>query len=128
MRYKKINPFEEKEEKEKPKYKKWLNLFISLVVFGGIYIFCVQNEIKGIVYCYYAILILTFIAFIILNRGFSSRDLDIEQLPENWDEERKLRFIEKDKARRKYGKYLLYIVIPLLLIFAGDIIYMAFLS
>jgi len=126
MRYQKIDPFSPPEEKPKRPWKRVLQLIVSSIVVVGTYIAGVSMELKWVIYLYYIALMVLGVAFLLLNRGLDTTLPTPEMLPAKWTEEEKSSFIETEKKRKKIAKNLLVVVIPLLLTFAFDLVYMAF--
>ena len=119
---------ESKNELSREKLMRLLKLVLSTVILAGVYIFGIMMEWPIVVFVYYALLFIASIAFVIINRGLSNRSPEPDELPEDWSYVQKCEYIEKDKKRKERAKPLLYIIIPLLMIFAIDIIYMQYFS
>lgn len=126
MRYKKVNPLEEKEIVPKRSWKRIVTLLLSSIAVVGVYIAGCSLRIKAVVYIYYAALLVLGVAFLILNRGVSNTLPTPDMLPDAWSAAEKDAFIEKEKIRKHRARLLLYGIIPLLMTFAFDLIYMAF--
>lgn len=125
MRHKKIYDTD-KPLPKKRKYRQLGLLALSFIVIYGIYAAGCQFEFKPIVPIYLGLLFVLSIAFVILNRGFDTKPPERNMLPDGWDEEKKTIFLDGDKKRRNIARKLLFIIIPLLLTFAFDIIYLGF--
>lgn len=125
MRYKKIYDTD-KPQPKKRKFRQLGLLGLSFIVIYGIYAAGCQFEFKPIVAIYLGLLFVLLIAFVILNRGFDTKSPDSNMLPDDWDEEKKTLYLSADQKRKKIARSLLFIIIPLLLTFAFDIIYLGF--
>ncbi|MHB1153088.1 MAG: hypothetical protein ACYCWE_04885 [Eubacteriales bacterium] len=125
MRYKKIYE-QDKPQPKKRNFRQLGLLALSFIAIYGIYAAGCQLEFKPIVLIYLGLLFVLLIAFVILNRGFDTKPPERSMLPDDWDEEKKTVFLTADKKRRKIARSLLFIIIPLLLTFAFDIIYLGF--
>ena len=110
----------------KKKLKRLLLLALSFIVIFGIYTAGCRLELKAIVTIYFGLLLALIIAFIILNRGIDTEPPEYDMLPEDWDGEKRTRYIDNDAKRRKIARMLLYAIIPLLITFAVDLVYLAF--
>lgn len=126
MRYRQINDNNPASPKKENKWIRLLRLAAVFVVLMAIYMVGVSHEIKAIVYIYYALLFVSSVAFVVINRGFDRQPPTPDMLPDNWSAVQKCEYIESDKKRKKIARYLLYLVIPLLFIFGIDIVYMGF--
>ena len=126
MRYQKIDPFSPPEEKSKRPWKRVLQLIVSSIIVVGIYITGVNMELKWVIYLYYAAMLVLGLAFLLLNRGLDTTLPTPDILPDSWTDEQKAVFIAKEKKRKKMAKNLLLVLIPLLLTFAFDLLYMAY--
>lgn len=69
---------------------------------------------------YMIALTLLIVVYIIYNRGFSRRGVDIEMLPDDWDHERRIEFVESGKHRLERSKWMLTLIIGFLLTFLLD--------
>ena len=58
--------------------------------------------------------------YVIYNRGFTRRGVEIDMLPDDWDHERRVRFVEDGKKRYKRSKWMLTLIIGFLLTFLID--------
>lgn len=124
MRYRKLKDGESSQKSA----RKWDRLAIlagTFVLLMAIYIVGIKYELKVVVYVYYALLFASSIAFVVFNRGLDQKPPTLEMLPPSWDDEKKRDYIERDIVRKAHARKLLYLVIPLLFIFAFDILYMA---
>lgn len=110
----------------KKKLRRLLLLALSFIVIFGIYAAGCRLELKAIVMIYLGLLLALIIAFIILNRGIDTEPPEYDMLPEEWDREKKTRYLDNDAKRRKIARMLLYAIIPLLITFAVDLVYLAF--
>lgn len=125
MRYKKIYDTEQPKPKKRNLRRLGL-LALSFVVIYGIYAAGCSFEFKPIVPIYFGVLLALLVAFIILNRGFDTKVPERDMLPDDWDEEKKTVFLAAEEKRRRIARILLIFIIPLLLTFAVDIIYLGF--
>lgn len=124
MRYRKLRDGESASKPGRKIDRLW-KLIAAFVLLMAIYIIGIKFELKIVVYIYYALLFASSLAFIILNRGVEQKPPTPEMLPDSWDDEKKRVYIEEDTKRKTVARKLLYLVIPLLFIFAFDILYMA---
>jgi hypothetical protein len=125
MRYKKIYDTD-KPEPKKHKLRRLGLLALSFAVIYVIYVAGCRYEFKPIVPVYFGVLLALLVAFIILNRGFDTKSPERGMLPDDWDEEKKTVFLADDEKRKRIARSLLFFIIPLLLTFAFDIIYLGF--
>lgn len=125
MRYKKIYDTD-KQQPKKRKFRQLGLLALFFIVIYGIYAAGCQFEFKPIVPIYMGLLLVLLITFVILNRGFDTKPPERNLLPDDWGDEKKTVFLAADKKRKKIARILLFIIIPLLLTFAFDIIYLGF--
>ena len=58
--------------------------------------------------------------YVIYNRGFTRRGVEIDMLPDDWDHERRVRFVEDGKKRYKRSKWMLTLIIGFLFTFLVD--------
>lgn len=60
--------------------------------------------------------------YVIYNRGFSRRKVTLDMLPPEWPPEKKTEFIEDGKRRLEKSKWALTVLLPLILIYAYEVI------
>lgn len=122
----KKNTVSAKAEPKKNRLRQFILLALSFIVIYGIYAAGCRAEFKPVVPLYLGLLLVLLTAFIILNRGFDAKPPGREMLPDLWDEERKDAYLLADGRRRKIARFLLFFIIPLLLTFAFDLVYLNF--
>ena len=73
-----------------------------------------------IMWGYMATLTALVIAYILYNRGFTRRGVDVDMLPEDWSEERRIEFVENGKRRLVRSRWVLILIIGFLVTFLFD--------
>ncbi len=101
-------------------------LIVSFIVIYGIYHAFNIMQIKIIVYFYYAVLFISLIAFIVLNRGIDTKLPEYDELPDDWDNERKNIYLQTETKKRNIGQKFMYVIIPILITFGVDLVLMNF--
>lgn len=117
-----------RQEAGKVNWKLWLVTFLCVAAIFALYQICVMLYFKYIIHIYSAVLFLCALAYGIINRGFSNRKITSEQLPAEWEAQRKADFISDMEKRRKKSKPLLIPIIGILVTFAYDIIYLFYIE
>ncbi|HHW25301.1 MAG TPA: hypothetical protein PK778_05040 [Bacillota bacterium] len=107
-------------------WKLFARLFLSFAVIVPFYFVCVYYRLKFVVHLYAITLLVLCLAYVILARGYSIKPLDESLLPDDWDAETKMRYLENDAKRKKIAKNLLYFIIPIMFTFMFDMIYINF--
>ena len=69
---------------------------------------------------YMIILTVLVIWYILYNRGFTRRGVEVDMLPDDWDEERRIEFVEDGKRRLVKSKWILMLIISFLFTFLFD--------
>ena len=69
---------------------------------------------------YMALLLGFTLAYIIYNRCFYRRGVTVEELPEDWSEEKKREFMEDDLRRADRSRWMLTVIFPLVVTFFID--------
>lgn len=69
---------------------------------------------------YMALLLGFTLGYIIYNRCFYRRGVTIDQLPEDWSEEKKREFLEDDLRRADRSRWMLTVIFPLVVTFFID--------
>lgn len=64
------------------------------------------------------------IAYIIYNRAFTRKGVTVEMLPNAWSDEEKKEYIEDGKRRIERSSWMLMIIIPLLITFIAEAMYL----
>lgn len=92
------------------------------VILAGAYALCLYLRFVWATPVLYLFTAAIFLAFFFVNRGFSRTPISADVLPPTWPEEKKAAFIEDDARRKAFGKKIMVILVPLLLIVAIDIL------
>ena len=104
--------------------KRFLILILNFAVFYGILRISIEvGERTGQAWLYYLVTVLLavalvalFVAFFILNGfTFNTNPTDPEELPDEWDEEKKQAFLEKQETGKRKAKKLIYFILPLIM-------------
>lgn len=69
---------------------------------------------------YMIILTVLVIVYILYNRGFTRRGVDVDMLPEDWSEEKRIDFVENGRYRLASSKWMLMLIIGFLVTFLFD--------
>lgn len=64
------------------------------------------------------------IAYIVYNRAFTRKDITVEMLPDDWSIEKKQEFINDGKRRMEKSRWMLSVIIPFLVTFMADALYL----
>lgn len=64
------------------------------------------------------------IAYIVYNRAFTRKDITVDMLPDIWTDEEKENYINDGKMRLEKSKWMLMVIIPLLVTFAAEALYL----
>lgn len=113
-----------KENLKKINWKLVIQLIISFIIIMSIYQTALSFQFAPIMPIYYAILIVSILAFLWFNKGINRKPVQREQLPVEWSENEKDRFLTKQIRDKNISKKILLIIIPLLFTFAIDVIYL----
>ena len=62
------------------------------------------------------------LAYVIYNRGFSRKGVTADMLPDTWDDEKKLEFIEDGERRLSRSRPLLFLIFAFFFTFVVDIL------
>lgn len=117
-----------KKEIKKINWKLVLQLVISCIVILTIYQTAMYFQFSAIMWIYYALLIISAIAFLYFNKGLNRKTIGRDYLPAEWSDNEKDNYIEKIKKHKEIAKKLLLLIIPLLLTFAFEVIYLFYLD
>lgn len=64
------------------------------------------------------------IAYVIYNRAFSYKNVTEDMLPADWSAEKKRTFMEENRARVEKSRWMLTVIVPLVLVFMADALYL----
>lgn len=103
-------------------------LFASFVVISAVYMVFVHYNNPYIIHIYAVALLALSVAYVVLARGYSCKPFDESLFPDDWDEKRRAEYLEGDVKRKKIAKKLLLIIIPIMLTFMFDMLYINFFS
>lgn len=117
--------------KAEAKKVNWGLIVLTLISICGIFTIyqaALRCEFEYIVHIYGILAAVLALGFAVLNRGFSRKKLTVDELPENWDAQRKQSFMRKEEKRRKLAKYLLIPLVGIMISFAYDVVYLFYLE
>jgi hypothetical protein len=117
-----------KEELRKINWKLIFKLVLSCGIVMAIYQTALYFQFGAIMWIYYGLLIVTVIAFVYFNKGINRKTITREELPLEWSESEKDIYLEKLTKHKNIAKKLLLLIIPLLLTFAFEVIYLFYLD
>ena len=117
---------------EKGKKKTLLLLFINTVLAFSLYSAALSfaeatdsTFFSFLVMILYMALLLGFtLAYLVYNRFFYKKGLTKEQLPDDWSEEKKEAFLADGENRLKKSRFMLLIIVPLIITFLFDTLYL----
>ena len=117
---------------EKGKKKTLLLLFINTVLAFYLYRAALSfaeatdsTFFSFLVMILYMALLLGFtLAYLVYNRFFYKKGLTKEQLPDDWSEEKKEAFLADGENRLKKSRFMLLIIVPLIITFLFDTLYL----
>lgn len=107
---------------EKQKYA--VVLTVNTVLCTAVYFVLNALAFWPIFWIYAVLLTGSVLAYLICNRGFSRQGVTAEMLPVDWTEERKQQFLRERDDRLQRSKWILTVVIPLLVAFFADFLYL----
>ena len=105
-----------------------LMLFLNTVLFFVLYrVLLFYAEMTGetfysflVMVLYMALLLGFTLGYILYNRCFYRRGVTVEQLPEDWSEEKKQEFLADDLRRAERSRWMLTVIFPLVVTFFID--------
>lgn len=109
-------------ERKPRNIKKALLLVGATVLFLSTYIICVATFPELTLAVYTAALAGFSIAYVVYNRGFSRKNVKMEDLPMSWSTAEKHEFIEDGRRRLERSSWMLLVIIPLVIVYAYEVI------
>lgn len=114
------------ERKPAPWRLAFILLFNTALIFGLYCYFVMKRGYLWAFWLYYGVTAVAAIGYVIYNRGFSREHLTLNDLPLDWSEEKKERFLFERDDRKKKSKWLLTLLFPLCFTILFDMIYLFF--
>ena len=109
-------------EKKPGNIKRALLLIGATLLFLSTYIICVQT-FPEITLTVFSVALASFsIAYVVYNRGFSRKNVKMEDLPMSWSTAEKHEFIEDGRRRLERSSWMLLVIIPLVIVYAYEAI------
>ena len=107
-------------EKSPRNIKRALMLVGTTVLFLSTYIICVGTFPVATLTVFTAALAVFSIAYVVYNRGFSRKNVKMEDLPMEWSIEEKHEFIADGRRRLEKSSWMLLVIIPLIMVYAYE--------
>lgn len=109
----------------KPDTKKLMfHLVINTILLVTLYFLLASLGIFYIGMIYLIVGAILGLAYVIYNRGFSSKGVTPEMLPDTMPYEKKLAFIEDGKRRLKKSRWMLTLILPIIVALCADMVYL----
>ena len=99
-----------------------LILLANFILIFAVYLIGVAFAPLVTIAVYTVALSVTAFGYVIYNRGFSRKNVTLDMLPDEWSPEKKTEFIEDGKRRLENSKWVLLVLIPLIGVFAYELI------
>jgi len=99
-------------------------LLVNSVLFSVLYFVIAGAGFDYVLYVYTALAAILAFVFVIYNRGFSSKNVTTEMLPDTMSDEEKRAFIADGERRLSASRWLLTLIFPLVLAIALDVMYL----
>ncbi len=127
-------------KQNQPKSSVWRKIGLLLLNFALFYLLLqliiLLSERTGILAIYYVgtslygvAIAVSFVAFYVLNGfTFDRAERNIDELPENWSNDKKMEFLGKQSENKEKARSLIYIILPLLLTIAVSYIGLMFIK
>ena len=118
---------EPKESKPLPKHLK-MRLLVTVVltfILMFIYYGCVAiGWAQAVMIAYFVVFAALIITYLAYNRGFVNKDVTVEMLPADWDEEKKQAFLEANNRRAERSRWMVMVIIPFIIVFMCEALYL----
>ena len=99
-----------------------LILIGNFIVLFALYLIC-GKLVPTVTFAVYTVVFAAFaFSYVIYNRGFARSKVTLDMLPDAWPPEKKTEFIEDAKRRMARSKWMLTVIIPLIGIYAYELI------
>lgn len=123
-------PEKKQNEKKKPNVKLYLLFAFEVIIIFGLYRVVLSMVDAGMIRSYWFTVLMwsylilasiSFIAVIVLNRGFSGKAVTADQLPVSWNHIEKAEYMKKDARRRRIAKYVMIPCVAFISVFIFEI-------
>lgn len=112
------------EEKKKVPKKKLVRLLLTIILSLVVLVFYRVSLnfsfFPIVMWAYMIFLTVLVVVYIFYNRGFYEKRITVDMLPEDWEEERKIKFVEQAAERERKSKWMLMLIIAFLVTFLVD--------
>ena len=99
----------------------WM-LFVNTLLLLVLYLVCVRFFPIVTLWVYTVVFAAVALVYVIYNRGFSRKNLKIEDLPREWSESEKEEYIADGKRRLEKSKWMLTVLLPLIVIYGYELV------
>lgn len=97
---------------------------LSLVIYYGVGATNIPALQMGVMVAYMVAFGGMLAAYIVYNRAFSRKNVTVDMLPDHWSADEKQSYIRDGEERMKKSQWMLMIIIPLLVTFAAEALYL----
>lgn len=97
---------------------------LSLIIYYGVGATNIPALQMGVMVAYMVAFGGMLAAYIVYNRAFSRKNVTVDMLPDHWSADEKQSYIRDGDERMKKSQWMLMIIIPLLVTFAAEALYL----
>lgn len=101
-----------------------INSVLLLFVYYGAMAINIPIIASAVTIAYMVILGGFLIAYVAYNRAFSRKGITPDMLPDSWSQEQKQNYIDDGERRIKRSRWMLAVIIPFLVTFIADALYL----
>lgn len=79
------------------------------------------QSVLGVYMIAFAVLL---VSYLLYNRAFVNKNVTVDMLPDDWDDEKKQAFVDATAARAQKSRWMLTLIIPFVVVFMAEALYL----
>lgn len=101
-----------------------LVIYYGSIALAGAYPRRLPYLVNAVMLIYMVAFAVLLVVYLIYNRAFVNKNVTVDMLPDEWDDEKKQAFVDGNIARAQKSRWMLTLIIPFVVVFMVEALYL----
>ncbi len=101
-----------------------LVIYYGCIALAGAFPGQLDYLVRGVMLVYMVAFAVLLIAYLLYNRAFVNKNVTVDMLPDEWDDEKKQAFVQANADRAQRSHWMLTLIIPFVVVFMVEAFYL----
>lgn len=101
-----------------------LVIYYGCIMLANAYPQRLSYLVNGVMLVYMIAFAALLVIYLLYNRAFVNKDVTVDMLPDEWDDEKKQAFVDGNAERAKRSRWMLTLIIPFIVVFLVEAFYL----